>query len=127
MRQLLPLSTRPGRALRLLLACALVVTAASCERRSSSGGATTTGDILVGFYGSLTGDGASVGQSSREGAELAVDELNAAGGVLGRPVKLLVEDDQSRPEEASSAVTKLITQDRVVAVIGEVASRRTLA
>jgi branched-chain amino acid transport system substrate-binding protein len=127
MRELLLLSTRPGRALRLLLACALVVTAASCERRSESGGATTTGDILVGFYGSLTGDGASFGQSSREGAELAVDELNAAGGVLGRPLKLLVEDDQSRPEEASSAVTKLITQDRVVAVIGEVASRRTLA
>ena len=127
MRQFLRLSARPGRALRLLLACALVVTAAACERRSSNGASTTTGDILVGFYGSLTGDGASFGQSSREGAELAVDEVNAAGGVLGRPLKLLIEDDQSRPEEASSAVTKLITQDRVVAVIGEVASRRTLA
>ena len=88
----------------------------------------TTGDILVGFYGSLTGDGASFGQSSREGSELAVDEINAAGGVLGgRKIKLLVEDDQSKPEEASSAVTKLITQDKVVAVLGEVASRRTLA
>ena len=98
----------------------------ACERKS--GGATdTTGAILVGFYGSLTGDGASFGQSSRECAELAVDELNAAVGVLGRQLRLLVEDDQSKPEEASNAVTKLITQDKVVAVIGEVASRRTLA
>src|SRR5688500_19618634 len=98
----------------------------ACERKS--GGATdTTGAILVGFYGSLTGDGASFGQSSREGAELAVDELHAAGGVLVRQIRLLVEDDQSKPEEASNAVTKLITQDKVVAVIGEVASRRTLA
>ena len=105
---------------------AVLLSAVACERKS--GGATdTTGDILVGFYGSLTGDGASFGQSSREGAELAVDELNAAGGVLGRQLRLLVEDDQSKPEEASNAVTKLITQDRVVAVVGEVASRRTLA
>ena len=109
-----------------LLLAGLLVSTAACERKS--GGATdTTGDILVGFYGSLTGDGASFGQSSREGAELAVDELNAAGGVLGRKLRLLVEDDQSKPEEASNAVTKLITQDKVVAVIGEVASRRTLA
>ena len=104
----------------------MLVSTVACERKSG-GSSDTTGDILVGFYGSLTGDGASFGQSSREGAELAVDELNAAGGVLGRQLRLLVEDDQSKPEEASNAVTKLITQDRVVAVIGEVASRRTLA
>jgi len=108
-----------------LLATVLLSTVA-CERKSG-GVSDTTGDILVGFYGSLTGDGASFGQSSREGAELAVDELNTAGGVLGRKLRLLVEDDQSKPEEASNAVTKLVTQDKVVAVIGEVASRRTLA
>lgn len=111
----------------LLAVCGLVATTAACERKSG-GGAAATGDILVGFYGSLTGDGASFGQSSREGAELALDEVNKAGGLLGgRQLKLLAEDDQSKPEEASSAVTKLVTQDKVVAVIGEVASRRTLA
>jgi branched-chain amino acid transport system substrate-binding protein len=109
-----------------LLLAAVSLLSVACERKSG-GAADTTGDILVGFYGSLTGDGASFGQSSREGAELAVDELNAAGGVLGRQLRLLVEDDQSKPEEASNAVTKLVTQDKVVAVIGEVASRRTLA
>lgn len=100
----------------------------ACERKSTTTTETTTGDILVGLYGSLTGDGASFGQSSREGAELAVAEINNAGGLLGgRKIKLLVEDDQSKPEEASNAVTKLITQDKVVGVIGEVASRRSLA
>src|SRR5574339_467692 len=99
----------------------------ACERRSGNNQQSATGDILVGMYGSLTGDGASFGQSSVEGAQLAVEEINTAGGVLGRKIRLLVEDDQSRPEEASNAVTKLITQDKVVAVLGEVASRRSLA
>jgi len=112
----------------LILAGAVAALGAACERRSDGGSTPTTGDIVVGFYGSLTGDGASFGQSSREGAELAVEEVNNAGGLLsGRKIRMLVEDDQSRPEEASNAVTKLVTQDRVVAVIGEVASRRTLA
>jgi len=101
---------------------------AGCERRPGTSEQSGTGEILVGMYGSLTGDGASFGQSSVEGAQLAVEEINNGGGVLGgRRIRLLVEDDQSRPEEASNAVTKLITQDKVVAVLGEVASRRTLA
>ncbi|MCC7007526.1 MAG: ABC transporter substrate-binding protein [Acidobacteria bacterium] len=110
-----------------LLAMALFVAIAACERKSDGGGR-STGDIVVGLYASLTGDGASFGQSSREGAELAAAEINAAGGLLGgRRITLLVEDDQSKPEEASSAVTKLVTQDLAAAIIGEVASRRTLA
>ena len=117
----------PGRWLAALMAGLTMTAAAGCERRDA-GGASTTGDILVGMYGSLTGEGASFGISSREGTELAVDEINAAGGLLGgRRIRLLVEDDQSKAEEASSAVTKLITQDRVVAVLGEVASSRSLA
>lgn len=105
----------------------VVALSASCERRQEAA-SSTTGDILIGMYGSLTGDGASFGQSSRDGTELAVEELNAAGGVLGgRKFRLLVEDDQSKPEEASNAVTKLITQDKVIALLGEVASRRSLA
>jgi branched-chain amino acid transport system substrate-binding protein len=115
---------------RLFAVSAIMLAATiACERRpGTSGSATATGDILVGMYGSLTGDGASFGQSSVEGAQLAVEELNNAGGLLGgRKIRLLVEDDQSKPDEASNAVTKLITQDKVVAVLGEVASRRSLA
>ena len=115
---------------RLAFVSALLVSlTVACERKpGTAAGDTATGDIVVGMYGSLTGDGASFGQSSREGTELAVDEVNSAGGLLGgRKIKLLVEDDQSKPEEASNAVTKLVTQDKVVAVLGEVASRRSLA
>src|SRR5689334_15796143 len=93
-----------------LSAAMAVLGAAACERKSGTGSTSTTGDIVVGMYGSLTGDGASFGQSSKEGADLAVEEVNAAGGVMGRKIRILHEDDQSKPEEASSAVTKLITQ-----------------
>ena len=124
-----PLRTAPGRVTVLgAIIVATLVGGVACERKSGTGAETTTGDIVVGMYGSLTGDGASFGQSSREGTELAVDEINNGGGLLGgRKIKLLVEDDQSKPEEASNAVTKLVTQDKVVAVLGEVASRRSLA
>jgi branched-chain amino acid transport system substrate-binding protein len=121
---------RLSRLVRLFAIAALVAASVTaCERKPGTGnGEETTGDIVVGMYGSLTGDGASFGQSSREGTELAVEELNSGPGLLsGRKLRLLVEDDQSKPEEASNAVTKLITQDKVIAVLGEVASRRSLA
>jgi branched-chain amino acid transport system substrate-binding protein len=115
---------------RLLVYAALsvAIAAGACERRPDGGAGTGSGDILVGMYGSLTGDGASFGQSSLRGTELAVEEINNAGGLLGgRRIRLIVEDNQSRPEEAANAVTKLVTQDGVIALIGEVASRRSLA
>jgi branched-chain amino acid transport system substrate-binding protein len=58
---------------------------------------------------------------------MAFDEINNAGGVLGKKIKLLVEDDQSKPEEAGTVVTKLINQNHVVAVLGQVASSHSLA
>ncbi|MDB5329482.1 MAG: ethanolamine utilization protein EutJ, partial [Phycisphaerales bacterium] len=84
-------------------------------------------EIVVGEYGSLTGGTATFGISTDEGVKLALDEINAKGGIVGRPVRLVVEDDQSKPEGAVTAVQKLLTQDRVVAVIGEVASSRSIA
>ncbi len=87
----------------------------------------TGGDILVGEYGSLTGGQATFGQSTHNGIMLAVDELNTAGGVNGRKIRVLTEDDQSKPEEAPTAVTKLISQNNVIAVLGEVASSASLA
>jgi branched-chain amino acid transport system substrate-binding protein len=94
---------------------------------TSTSGAAGGGDILVGEYGSMTGGQATFGQSTHNGIIMAADEINAAGGINGRKIKILSEDDQSKPEEAPNAVTKLISKDNVLAVIGEVASSASLA
>ncbi|MFY9552904.1 MAG: ABC transporter substrate-binding protein [Thermoanaerobaculia bacterium] len=84
-------------------------------------------EIPVGEYGSLTGGIATFGISTRDGSQLAVDDINKKGGVLGKQIKLYVEDDQSKPEEAATVVTKLINQQHVVAMLGQVASSHSLA
>lgn len=84
-------------------------------------------EILIGAYLSLTGTTATFGTSTLHGIEMAVDEANAAGGVLGKKIHLLTEDTQSKPEEAALAATKLITRDKVRALLGEIASSRSLA
>lgn len=83
--------------------------------------------ILLGEVGSLTGSEAAFGVSTRNGIELALEEANAAGGVKGKKLAVRVYDDQSKPEEAAAATTRLITQDKVVAILGEVASSNSLA
>jgi branched-chain amino acid transport system substrate-binding protein len=103
-----------------------------CKKEDSGGSATTqrseTGDIVIGHLASMTGDTATFGVSSDEGVRLALDELNAAGGILGgRKIKVITEDDRSNSDEAKTAISKLITRDKVVAVIGEIASSRSIA
>src|SRR5450432_887793 len=83
-------------------------------------------EIKVGEFASLTGGSASFGQSSHKGTELAIDEINDAGGVLGKKLKLITEDDQSMAGQPATIVRKLISQDKVVAVLGEVASSKSL-
>jgi branched-chain amino acid transport system substrate-binding protein len=103
----------------LVITLATIVGLSSCAKREA--------EIKVGEYGSLTGTTATFGISSKNGIELFVDNLNAQGGIGGKKIRVLVEDDQSKPEEAATAVNKLIAQDGVVAVLGEVASSRSLA
>jgi branched-chain amino acid transport system substrate-binding protein len=93
----------------------------------SCGGKGSQKEILVGEYGSLTGGIATFGISTRDGSQLAFDDINAKGGILGQKIKLLVEDDQSKPEEAGTVVNKLIHQDHAVAMLGHVASSHSLA
>jgi branched-chain amino acid transport system substrate-binding protein len=89
---------------------------------NKSGGDT----ILIGEFASLTGKEATFGISSHEGTILAVKEINAAGGVLGKQLELKTEDDQSKAGEPANVVNKLISKDGVVAILGEVASSRSL-
>lgn len=88
---------------------------------------TGAGPIKVGHFASMTGSEATFGVSTDNGIRLAVKERNAAGGVKGRPIELITFDNQGRQQETVTVVTRLIQQDRVVALIGEVASSRSLA
>jgi branched-chain amino acid transport system substrate-binding protein len=85
------------------------------------------GTIKVGEYASLTGKEATYGQAAHKGTVLAVEEVNAAGGLLGgQKLELVTEDDESKPGQASTVVKKLISRDKVVAILGEFASGRSL-
>jgi branched-chain amino acid transport system substrate-binding protein len=106
-----------ARPLLLIVSLALLATT-SCQRASDS--------IKVGEYASLTGKEASFGQSSHKGIVLAFEEINAAGGALNQKIELLVEDNQTRPGESATAAKKLITREKVIALLGEVASGRSL-
>jgi branched-chain amino acid transport system substrate-binding protein len=107
------------RQLAVLSFLGLVLVLVSCAAKEDT--------IRVGVFNSLTGGTATFGISSTQGIQMAADEWNERGGLLGKKIELVVEDDQSKPDEAALAVTKLINQNRVVGILGEVASSRTLA
>ncbi len=83
--------------------------------------------IKIGFHAPLTGFAAADGLSALHGAQLAVQHINAKGGVLGRPLKLIYYDDACDPDEAIAIAHKLIEEDRVVAAISGSYSHPTLA
>jgi len=99
---------------------AFVLLFSSCNKGGSD-------KILIGEYGSLTGTEATFGISSTNGLKLAVEEINKSGGLLNKQIELITYDDQGKPSEAGTVVEKLINKDRVIAVIGEVASSRSKA
>ncbi len=106
----------------LALSLAGAVFAAGCSKSGGDANAT----IRVGEYASLTGKEATFGTSSHQGTELAIEQVNAAGGVLGKKIDLIYEDDRSVPGEAATIAKKLINSNDVVALLGEVASGRSL-
>ncbi len=112
-----------------LIAIIALISFASCSKKEvkMTSDAPTGSELLIGEVGSMTGSEATFGQSTHNGITLAFEKINAAGGVKGKKLKLISLDDQGKPEEAATAVTKLVTQDKVIAVLGEVASSRSLA
>lgn len=90
-----------------------------CSSADSSGDADT---IRIGVNYELSGGVATYGEASVEGIEMAVEEINAAGGVDGKQIELVKYDNKSEPAEATTLATKLMTQDKVLAVIGPATS-----
>jgi branched-chain amino acid transport system substrate-binding protein len=74
--------------------------------------------VKIGFVYIMSGPFATYGQFAKQGAEMAVDEINAAGGILGRPVEAFFEDSTGKPDVAVRAIRKLVYQDGVDCVIG---------
>lgn len=110
-----------------LLLCALAI-AIGCKKEQGGGkeGAPGQGPIVIGEVGSMTGTEATFGTSSDRGIQLAVNETNAAGGIKGRQLQVIALDDEGKPEEAATAATRLISSEHVTALLGEVASTRSL-
>ena len=83
--------------------------------------------IKIGAFGPMTGGAAGYGQSEREAIDLVADEVNAAGGLLGRKIQVLYGDDAGKPEQAVSVVKSLITRDQVLVVLGSISSPASMA
>ncbi|WP_164007870.1 ABC transporter substrate-binding protein [Pyxidicoccus trucidator] len=130
----------------LMLLATLALAAVACEKKSapaptepqpggqpgaasspSKAAPVDANTLLLGEVGSLTGSEATFGISARNGIELAINEANAAGGVKGKKLAVRLYDSQGRPEEGAQAVTRLITQDKVVVILGEAASSVSMA
>ena len=75
-------------------------------------------DIKIGMVYELTGNTASYGTSAANGAKLAFKEINASGGVLGKQIQIVSADNKGEPSESANAMSKVISQDKVVAVTG---------
>ena len=102
----------------VLVTTTALLTSSGCNRQPDT--------IKLGEFASMTGKEAVFGQNVNKGTRLAIEESNAAGGVLGRTLELITEDDQSKPGESATVVKKLISRDKVVVILGEITSGRTL-
>jgi branched-chain amino acid transport system substrate-binding protein len=108
---------------RLLLATLLLTGLFPLAGCKKSGG----DEIVVGHYASLTGSTAHFGQDTDKAVRLAVDQINAAGGIAGKKIKVVTLDTRGDSAEAANAVARLIDVEKATAVIGEVSSSLSLA
>lgn len=103
---------------------------APAQQQQRSGGSQPASpfppEIEIGIVTSLTGSHAKFGEAQMRGYEIALEEINAAGGIMGSKLKLIIEDDASKPENAISATEKLATQTKVPLILGSYSSGATL-
>lgn len=115
------------RTITVLALCALVFSAVGCAKSEPQAGGSAAEPIKVGAVLSLTGTYAALGTSEQNALKLEVDRINAAGGVGGRKLDLIIEDDATDEAKAVAATTKLIEQDGVAALIGATGTGQTMA
>jgi branched-chain amino acid transport system substrate-binding protein len=106
---------------------ALAFVAAGCGGGGSSSETPAAATFKIGVITSLTGPAAAFGQAHKNGYAIALEELNAGGGINGKPIELLYYDDQSRPDQAVQGVNKLVDRDRVAVILGAYSSESTRA
>lgn len=97
---------------------ATVMSGCGGEKKQEAAGDT----IKVGASFELTGNVANYGKSTLSGLKMAMDEVNAKGGINGKKITVIESDNKSEPSESGNSVTKLVTQDKVVAVVGPATS-----
>jgi branched-chain amino acid transport system substrate-binding protein len=117
--------------LGLCAAVTLALLAPACKKKDeagtgASGSGAAAGDIVIGHYASMTGNTAHFGQDTDKAARLAADQINEAGGVLGRKLKIVTLDTRGDGADAANAVTRLIDVEHATAILGEVASSLSL-
>lgn len=114
-------------ALSLAAVMLLSIFAACGDSGSSGGGSDDGGEIVIGGLAPLTGDVSIYGIAASNGSKLYFDQLNADGGIDGRQVKFVLEDEKGDPVEAVNAFNKLVENDKIVALVGDVTSTPSMA
>lgn len=104
-----------GAALAVIIAAGLMAGCGGSKKEAAN-------EITVGASFELTGNVANYGKSTLNGFKLGIEEINKSGGINGKQIRIVESDNKSEPAEAGNAVTKIITQDRVVAVVGPATS-----
>ena len=103
------------------------ISATALVATGSTGWAQSRGPIKIGAFGPISGNAAAQGASVRKSVEMAANLKNAAGGLLGRPIEMVIGDDAGKPEEAAVVARRFATRDQVVLAIGSVSSPASLA
>ena len=111
------ISARRSRALTVLQILVLVLFSTTCRRTQSSDPPKDHSIIKIGFFGDLSGPTFNFGESAKNGILMAADEINQGGGIDGRRLDVVIDDDAGSPEKAAMLTARLIDEDKVVAII----------
>ncbi len=116
----------------LFSAAAFALTFSGCANKTvgtspGGDGSSASSPIVIGEFASMTGAQATFGSSTDKGVQLAAAEINKAGGIDGHQVAIHLENDEGQPDAAATGVKKLITEDKAIAILGEVASKNSIA